>query len=69
MGIDECPNSFVPYVSVSCHGPWCINATKPCSKSVAGDCGGDGLVCRELFPGLIRKQGTDQMLDWLVQWK
>lgn len=69
VGIDECPASSVPYMSVSCKGPWCSNFMRPCGKTVTNDCGLDGLVCRELFPGLIARTNTDQLTDWLMQWK
>lgn len=69
VGIDSCPASSVPYISIACKGPWCVNFMRPCLKAqTVTDCGIEGLVCRELFPGAPKTVG-DQMLDWLSQWK
>jgi hypothetical protein len=47
VAIDSCPNSYVPYVSASCEGPWCSYLFRPCvDASRSSDCGNSGLKCR-----------------------
>jgi hypothetical protein len=55
VGIHQCPNSIVPYISVSCVGPVCDSFMLPCSSTVAGAAAADecdsvatGLSCRAL---------------------
>lgn len=31
LGLKECPNSYVPYMSLSCSGPWCSSFMRPCA--------------------------------------
>jgi len=46
VGIDTCPNSYVPFISATCKGPWCSSFFRPCLAN--SDCGTSGLVCRNL---------------------
>jgi hypothetical protein len=55
IGMDKCPNSYLPYVSISCRGPYCPFFGSPCADTNVNsnsDCGGQssGLVCREAQP-------------------
>ena len=75
IGIDACAASSVPYVSLSCRGPWCTNFMTPCSRDVTvgpGDCGTGGLVCRKPWPGTTDIPGVansfrGQLINWLTQ--
>lgn len=31
LGVRECPNSYLPYMSLSCSGPWCSSFMRPCA--------------------------------------
>jgi len=59
----------MPYASVACTGPWCANFMRPCTRVAVNDCGSEGLVCAELFPGVFKTSATDQLLDWLSSLK
>jgi len=45
LAVDHCPNSYLPYISVTCSGNGCDNYLKPCSFDE--DCGGS-LKCNVL---------------------
>jgi hypothetical protein len=67
VGLDSCPSSSVPYVSVSCSGPWCANFMRPCSPNLnpVAECGNRGLICRKPFPGAGNVPGG-QLLQWMT---
>ena len=67
----------MPYVSLSCRGPWCANFMRPCSLNPqfgagVGDCGRAGLSCRKPWPGAgtdVPISQTGQLFDWLTRTK
>ena len=75
IGVDECPASSMPYLSLSCRGPWCTNFMRPCSTNPgvgAADCGTAGLRCRKPWPGTTdvagnAQQRRGQLLNWLIE--
>lgn len=61
VGIDKCPNSYVPYISATCKGPWCSYFARPCL--VNSDCGTSGLVCRNLE---AENSKRSTLVNWLL---
>ena len=68
VGMDACPASDMPYISITCQGRWCDHILKPCSLSL-DECGVDGLICRQLMPGSGPERVVQQMAGWLRDWK
>jgi len=73
VGVDRCPNSFMPYVSITCRGDYCQRLGRPCEPddpdNVAAQCGptsgqGTNLICRstEVQAG---SESNDQLVTWM----
>lgn len=70
VGVDRCPRSFLPYISITCRGKWCENFMRPCEINTNAPQCGDGLVCRttEDDTGRNGENPGDQLLLNLTEW-